>query len=96
MCTASATTVQCTPHPPPDTVTGPFLAGIAPFTAAQQLDFGVFNVLLWAGPGLRRKWDQTYPKISPSFLTTQVKEFHSGGKRLLPMSDFITFEEIQC
>lgn len=90
LCTASTTTVQCTP-PPHDTVTAPYLAGIAPFTAALQLDLGVFNVLLCAGPGLGRKWDQTDPKISPSFVTIQVNEFHSGGKRLLPMSDFITF-----
>lgn len=80
----------------PDTVTAPYLAGIAPFTAALQLDLGVFNVLLCAGPELGRKWDQTDPKISPSFVTIQVNEFHPGGKRLLPMSDFITFGEFKC
>lgn len=36
----------------PDTVAAPYLAGIAPFTAALQLDLGVFNFLLCAGPGL--------------------------------------------
>lgn len=87
----------CTVYaPPPDETTAPYLAGIAPFTAALQLDMGVFNVLLCAGPGLGRKWDQTDPKISPSFVTIQVNECHSGGKRLLPMSDFITFEEFKC
>lgn len=94
---STASTNYCTvywpPPPTPDTVIASYLAGIAPFTPAQYWTW-VFLKYYCAGPG--RKLDQTYLKISrPLWLLTWTNSI-LAEKRLLLLTDFITFEEFNA